>query len=359
MALKAAFTKKTFRFNFDARTSRGEMKDRTSWFIKVWDELYPDIVGIGECGPLAGLSIDYRRDFEEKLSASLDRLRDFECKDVVMLPRLRDIVPNGYPSIVFGMETAIFDLSLGGTRMIFDNQFIRGMKIPINGLVWMGNSEFMLRQIDEKISKGFTCIKLKVGGINFDTECDLLNHIRKRFSKNDITLRLDANGAFTPNDVFQKLKTLAQFDVHSIEQPLKAGLALMEEVCQKSPIPIALDEELIGREDRKSKAMVLDQLKPQFVVIKPSLHGGISGTDEWIELAKDRNIGWWITSALESNIGLNAICQLAAHYSITIPQGLGTGMIYERNVPSPLTVDNGAIYLDPRGKWDVSMIDDQ
>ena len=358
MALKASYTKKTFRFNFDARTSRGEMKDKVSWFIKIWDERYPNVVGIGECGPLPGLSIDHRPDFEEKLSASLNLLAHFSSKDIGVIP-LNEIVPNGYPSIVFGMETAIHDLSHGGKRMIFDNPFSHGKKIPINGLIWMGDSEFMLRQIDEKISKGFTCIKLKVGGINFDLECDLLRHIRKRFSKDDVTLRLDANGAFTPDDVLQKLQTLAQFEIHSIEQPLKAGLPLTEEVCRMSPIPIALDEELIGVEDQKSKAMLLERLKPQFIVIKPSLHGGISGTDEWIELAKDRSIGWWITSALESNIGLNAICQLAAQHSITIPQGLGTGMIYERNILSPLTVDKGAIYLDPRGEWDVSMINDQ
>jgi len=358
MALKASYTKKTFHFNFDARTSRGEMKDKDSWFIRVWDERYPDIVGIGECGPLPGLSIDHRPDFEEKLSASLIRLKDFSLKDTSVIP-FNEIVPNGYPSIMFGMETAILDLLHGGKRMIFDNSFSHGIKIPINGLVWMGDSEFMLRQIDDKISKGFTCIKLKVGGINFDLECDLLTHIRKRFSKDDITLRLDANGAFTPDDVLRKLRTLSQFEIHSIEQPLKAGSNIMEKVCRTSPIPIALDEELIGIESRERKITMLELLKPQFIVIKPSLHGGLSGTKEWIELAKDRNIGWWITSALESNIGLNAICQFTANYPITIPQGLGTGMIYKRNVLSPLTVANGAIFLDGRLGWDVAMINEQ
>lgn len=355
MALKASYIKKIFRFNFEARTSRGEIKDRTSWFIKIWDDRYPDVVGIGECGPLPGLSIDDRPDFEKTLSTSLDQLKNFELKDVITSGKMKKIVPKGYPSIVFGMETALFDLSYGGNRMIFENQFIRGMKIPINGLVWMGDAEFMLRQIDEKISKGFTCIKLKVGGINFDSECELLHHIRKRFSRNDITLRLDANGAFTPANVFQKLKTLSQFEIHSIEQPLKAGTKETGDLCRKSPIPIALDEELIGIDARKSKATMLDQLNPRFIVIKPSLHGGISGTEEWIDLATERNIDWWITSALESNIGLNAICQLTANYPISIPQGLGTGMIYERNIPSPLTVANGAIYWDQKLKWDTAM----
>jgi o-succinylbenzoate synthase len=355
MTLKAAYIKKTFRFNFDARTSRGEMKDKTSWFIKVWDAHHADTIGIGECGPLPGLSIDDRPDFEEKLSATVDHLKHFASKDIVTLP-LHKILPKGYPSILFGLETALHDLSHGGRRMIFDNSFCKGTKIPINGLIWMGDSEFMLRQIDEKISKGFKCIKLKVGGINFDLECDLLAHIRRRFSKDDIALRLDANGAFTPDSVMEKLQTLSQFHIHSIEQPLKSGLVDMEKLCRTSPIPIALDEELIGIESWEKKASLLDRLRPQFIVIKPSLHGGMVGTKEWIQLAKDKNIGWWITSALESNIGLNAICQLAANYPITLPQGLGTGTIYEDNFASPLTVDKGAIFLDPGRKWDLSVI---
>lgn len=358
MSLKASYVKKIFRFNFDARTSRGQMKDKTSWFVKVWDERFPATIGIGECGPLPGLSIDDRPDFEGTLSASMTKLMEVARTDIALL-QLKDIVPSGYPSIIFGMETAIQDLLHGGNQTIFENQFLTGLKIPINGLVWMGDSEFMLRQIDEKISKGFRCIKLKIGGINFDVECDLLHHIRKRFSKDDITLRLDANGAFTSDDVTKKLKTLAQFEIHSIEQPLSAGSNITEEVCRTSPVPIALDEELIGIEGREHKAAMLDRLKPQFIVIKPSLHGGISGTDEWIDLATERKIGWWITSALESNIGLNAICQLAAHYPIKIPQGLGTGMIYENNIPSPLTVSNGAIFWDDKLPWDLSKINEQ
>jgi o-succinylbenzoate synthase len=357
MTLKAAYIKKTFRFNFDARTSRGEMKDKTSWFIKVWDQRHPDIMGIGECGPLPGLSIDDRPDFEKKLSAALDQVKHFASKDIVTLP-LHKILPKGYPSIIFGLETALLDLAHGGRRMIFDNSFSKGLRIPINGLIWMGDSEFMLRQIDEKISKGFKCIKLKVGGIGFDLECDLLGHVRERFSKNDITLRLDANGAFSEDTVLEKLQVLSQFEIHSIEQPLMAGSAAMKEVCRRSPIPIAFDEELIGIEGRDNKVSMLDGLKPQFIVIKPSLHGGISGSKEWIQLAKDRNIGWWITSALESNIGLNAICQLASNYPVTIPHGLGTGMIYEHNIPSPLRVDRGEIFLDKNTGWDVSLLNE-
>jgi L-alanine-DL-glutamate epimerase-like enolase superfamily enzyme len=220
----------------------------------------------------------------------------------------------------------------------------------------MGDFDFMLQQVEEKISKGFTCIKLKVGGIDFDLECELLARIRRKFSRDHVALRLDANGAFTAQNALQRLQVLSQFGIHSIEQPLKAGLPLTKEVCSESPIPIAFDEELIGLHSFESKEEMLDRLMPQFIVVKPSLHGGLSGADEWIQLAENRSIGWWITSALESNIGLNAICQFTANYPISMHQGLGTGMIYERNIPSPLTVNDGSIFLDDDLSWDVTMI---
>lgn len=352
MALKASYSKTTFHFNFDARTSRGQMKEKESWFVKVWDERAPATVGFGECGPLPGLSIDHRSDFGEKLGQCLDRLTHKE----VTLPRLDGIVPSGFPSILFGIETAINDLANGGRRIIFDNKFNRGLRIPINGLVWMGDFEFMFRQIEEKISKGFTCIKLKVGGIDFDLECDLLRHVREKYPAENLTLRLDANGAFSEQDAMAKLEELSKFRIHSIEQPVKAGLAICKEICRDSPIPIALDEELIGLEDTIRMEEMLDWLKPQFIVIKPTLHGGLTGAKRWIQLSERRRIGWWITSALESNIGLNAICQFTANYPLTIHHGLGTGSIYVENVPSPLTVESGSIFLNPAQRWDVGAI---
>jgi o-succinylbenzoate synthase len=358
MTLKALYIKKTFHFNFDARTSRGQMKDKVSWFIKVWNEHDRALVGIGECGPLPGLSIDHRPDFEEKLSATLDRLQHFSSTEAAFL-QLSEIVPAGFPSITFALETALQDLSNGGKRIIRNNQFINGLRIPINGLVWMGDFEFMFKQIEEKISKGFTCIKLKVGGIDFDLECELLGRLRRKFPKEKITLRLDANGAFNVENVMQRLETLSQFGIHSIEQPLKAGLSRTKDLCMESPIPIALDEELIGVLNRDSKEEMLERLKPQFIVLKPSLHGGLSGSSEWIDLAEKRGVGWWITSALESNIGLNAICQFTADFPVSIHQGLGTGTIYHQNIPSPLSVADGAIFMDTRHKWDVTMISEQ
>ncbi|HEY3402721.1 MAG TPA: o-succinylbenzoate synthase, partial [Ohtaekwangia sp.] len=226
--------------------------------------------------------------------------------------------------------------------------------IPINGLIWMGDLDFTMSQINQKISQGFTCIKLKVGGLDFDKECDVLQYIRKRYFRDDITIRLDANGALKADEVMFKLNELSKFKIDSIEQPLKPGHELLEELCRKSPIPIALDEELIGVELSADRQKLLERIKPQFIILKPSLHGGLSGSQEWISIAESLGIGWWITSALESNIGLNAICQFTKNYPIHIPQGLGTGGIYTNNIPSPLQVEQGLISLKNSEAWDVS-----
>jgi o-succinylbenzoate synthase len=343
MALKASFSKKVFQFSFEARTSRGLMKDKTSWFINVWDERNPDVVGVGECGPLPDLSIDARPDFEDVVAAVVEKISVQQHFD--------GIIPKGFPSITFGVETALLDLSHGGKRIIFDNDFNKGTPIPINGLVWMGDKDFMRKQIDQKIAQGFRCIKLKVGGLDFEEECDVLQYIRKKYFREDIAIRLDANGAFAVQEVFLRLHELAKFNVHSIEQPVKPGLPEMEEICRNSPIPIALDEELIGKETHDAKLRMLSTLKPQFIILKPTLHGGFSGSKVWIEVAERLGIAWWITSALESNIGLNAICQFTANYRVSIPQGLGTGAIYENNIASPLTVAAGNIFYDNLRSW--------
>jgi o-succinylbenzoate synthase len=353
--LKASFTKKVFRFNFDARTSRGRMREKVSWFIKVWDEAKPSVFGVGECGPLPGLSIDDRPDFEETLATVVSKISSFKKSSNTPLEDAATIVPIGFPSILFGLETALLDLQNGGERLIFDNSFVKSKPIPINGLVWMGDLDQMLQQASIKISDGFTCIKIKVGGLNFEKECDILHYIRRKYFREDITLRLDANGAFKVDDAFYKLNDLSRFKIHSIEQPIKAGQAEMEELCKKSPIPIALDEEMIGVHGHEKKKELLEKIKPQFIIIKPSLHGGIQGSQEWISIAESLGIGWWITSALESNIGLNAICQLTANYSITIPQGLGTGMIYDDNFESPLTIAKGEIVYNPKLSWNIEL----
>ncbi|SKC86987.1 o-succinylbenzoate synthase [Ohtaekwangia koreensis] len=353
MALQASFQKKIFQFNFKARTSRGIMRDKTSWFIKVWDDAAPQITGIGECGPLPGLSIDDRPDFEQVLEQTLKKVNGLQSLHV---SSLHNLMPPGFPSLTFGLETALLDLENGGKRIIFTNEFIKGAPISINGLIWMGDLDFMLHQIGDKVSQGFNCIKLKVGGLNFDKECDVLEYIRKRYFREQLTIRLDANGGFKTDEVLFKLTELAKFKIHSIEQPIKAGLPEMEELCRKSPIPIAFDEELINIEGDAKKDL-LTRLKPAYIILKPTLHGGISGCREWIAIAEKAGIGWWITSALESSIGLNAICQFTASYPLSIPQGLGTGSIYENNIPSPLKVKNGTILYDASQAWDLSELE--
>lgn len=350
MALYGSFLERTFTFRFDARTSRGRMTHRRSWLVRIANTDEPGKAGYGECGPLPGLSVDDVPGFESVLSAVVEKVGDVVLSGDIPL-QVHDIIPAGFPSIQFGLETALLDLRNGGRRLIFDNDFIRGTPIPINGLVWMADRESMLEQVRTLVAKGFSCIKVKVGGLDFEIECDLLREIRALYDARTITLRLDANGAFTDGEAPGKLERLAAFSIHSIEQPVKAGSSQLAEICRRSPIPIAFDETLIGNESRK-KAL-LESTRPSFIVLKPSLHGGIYHCRDWIETAGRLGIGWWITSALESSIGLNAISQFTAGYPITIPQGLGTGSIYSDNIGSPLRVSNGSLRYDPSGTWEV------
>jgi O-succinylbenzoate synthase len=351
MALRASFFKQVFRFNFKARTSRGLMKDKTSWFVRIVDEADTLSAGVGECGTLPGLSVDDRSDYEEVLGTIISNVNQssFTLADHAAVLAL---IPPEFPSIIFGMETALLDLGNGGEKVIYRNAFTEGQPISINGLIWMGDLDFMMHQINQKIAAGFTCIKLKVGGLDFDRECDILSYVREKHSREDITIRLDANGAFKVDEAVFKLQKLARFGIHSIEQPVGPGLPEMEELCAKSPIPVAFDEELIGIHRVEEKTSLLKRSKPGFIVLKPSLHGGLSGCEEWISIADTLKIGWWITSALESSVGLNAICQFAARYPLSLPQGLGTGGIYENNISSPLTVRAGHICYDRSHSWD-------
>ena len=246
-----------------------------------------------------------------------------------------------YPSMLFGLETAWLNMTNGDR--LFDTAFSRGeVGIPINGLVWMGSYEEMLKRMEEKLEKGFRCVKLKIGAIDFDQELDLVKRIRERFSFHEIQLRLDANGAFPFDEALYKLELLSQYAIHSIEQPIKQGQwALMAELCRESPLPIALDEELIGVNDPEMKGHMLNIIKPRYIILKPSLHGGMQGCREWITAAREHGIGSWITSALESNVGLDAIAQFAADVygdGITMPQGLGTGQLFTDNIPMPLEI---------------------
>jgi O-succinylbenzoate synthase len=325
-------------FKVPAGTSRGVMTEKQSWFVRI---SHGTSEGIGEISVIEGLSPEYLslEEFEQTIHHFLSQLEHGWNEELhhALQP---------YPSILFGIESAILDLKHGGRRIYFKNAFARGeQKIPINGLIWMGDEQSMLAQIEEKLASGFTTIKMKIGAIGIETELDLLKGIRNRYSADEITLRVDANGAFDENSAKEILEKLAALDIHSIEQPIQAGQhAAMTRLCRNTPIPIALDEELIGITDRNEKIQVLEQIRPQYIILKPSLHGGISGTQEWIQLAEERHIQWWMTSALESNVGLEVICQLAGEYSNALPQGLGTGSLYTNNIDATLTVEKGVIF---------------
>lgn len=286
----------------------------------------------GECAPLPKLSCDDLPNYEALLTAAC---RQVERQGL----RLSDDDFRDLPSIRFGIETALRHHQMGSFNL-WDTPFSRGEEgITINGLVWMGTRDEMLCRIEEKLKAGFHCVKLKIGAIDFEQEIGLLQHIRRHFSAKEIELRVDANGAFSPENAMEKLERLSELDLHSIEQPIRAGQwETMAQLAETSPLPIALDEELIGVNQLADKRRLLDTIKPQYIVLKPSLHGGFTGTKEWIDEADKRHIEWWITSALESNIGLNAIAQFAATLPHALPQGLGTGALFTDNVPMPLEV---------------------
>lgn len=343
------------KFRFDAGTSRGVLKEKTTFFLNAQETDKPQIMGWGEAAPLPKLSIDDIPDFENQMADLCEKLSEQEIprSEREILDWVNDNIPAELPSVRFAFEVALLDLLWGGRRKIFKNTFFENEKaIPINGLIWMGDKDFMLKQIDNKLAEGYDCIKMKIGAIDFDQECALLKYIRNRYSPDEVTLRVDANGAFSPEEAMEKLQTLAQFGLHSIEQPIRQGqIELMSQLCKHTPLPIALDEELIGVNELNDKMALLQAIKPQYIILKPSLLGGILASRQWIDLAEKLGIGWWITSALESNIGLNAIAQFTSTYDVNMPQGLGTGQLYHNNIDSPLTIEKGFIFYDKKKYW--------
>jgi len=322
-------------FHFEAGTSRGVLTKKKSYFVEISDGSRH---GIGEAGPLFGLSPE----FSEDCSAAFEKaLAPFQGLTIPTdITEWVSEIPFEQPSFRFALETALHDYSAP-----FQNGFSKGQqKIPINGLIWMGSAEFMREQIEQKLQQGYSCLKLKIGAIDFETELSLLKSIRSRFSTNELTLRVDANGAFSPAEAPFKLEKLAAFDLHSIEQPIKSGQpGEMRKLIAQQILPIALDEELIGMQD-KSIASFID---PDYIILKPSFLGGIQATRDWIDWASEEGKEWWITSALESNIGLQAIAQLTGDYDVKIPQGLGTGQLYTNNFASGLSIEKGNISFDP------------
>ena len=338
--MKYRIEERTLHFKQPAGTSRGVYTTRKIWLIHLSDGQHE---GVGECAPLPDLSCDARPDYEDILNKV--------CADFCQRGEIDNEAMRPYPSMLFGLETAL--LNLRNRELLFDTAFSRGeVGIPINGLVWMGTFEEMRQRIEAKLSQGFRCVKLKIGAIDFDAELELIKQIRSRFSHHDVELRVDANGAFSFDEALYKLELLSQYALHSIEQPIKAGQwSYMSELCRESPLPIALDEELIGINAPEQKRQMLNIIRPRYIILKPSLHGGIQGCREWLDIARDMRIGSWITSALESNVGLNAIAQFCSEVygdSISMPQGLGTGLLFTDNIPMPLEIKGDRLWISKR-----------
>ncbi|WP_209403078.1 o-succinylbenzoate synthase [Pseudozobellia sp. WGM2] len=347
--MDAKYKKYTLNFKRPSGTSRGVLTQKETWFLIFHHE---GKYGIGECGLLKGLSIDDVPDYEQKLDWVCNHL---DLGERILLRQLKE-----YPSIQFGLEQAFLSLRSENPFELFESDFTRDQSpIPINGLVWMGDETFMHEQISQKLEEGFQCIKMKIGAIDFESEIALLESIRKKFSKTEIELRVDANGAFRTETALDKLKVLARYDLHSIEQPIRQGNILeMKNLCEVTPVPIALDEELIGVFDVTNKRELLQTIKPQYIILKPSLVGGYVGSKEWIDLAESMNIDWWITSALESNIGLNAIAQWTFTLNNDMPQGLGTGALFTNNLESPLSVSNGKLLYRNNKNWKTNLMEE-
>lgn len=344
--LKAHYKKHTLKFKRPAGTSRGTMLEKESWFIFLEDTEQPGKKAIGECSPLKGLSYDDVPEYELKLASVCENIHDIKPDDL-----------KPFPSIRFGIEMAMRDLKVDGAQLLFPSPFTRGEKsMKINGLIWMGDKSYMREQIDKKLEQGFDCLKLKIGAINWASELELLKHIRAAYSKDTLEVRVDANGAFDINQAPKKLSELAGLGIHSIEQPIRQGQKEnMARLCRNTPIPIALDEELIGVHECADKTNLIEAIKPQYIILKPSLTGGFESSQEWIDIAERFEAGWWVTSALESNIGLNAIAQWTFTFGSRMPQGLGTGQLYTNNFPSPLEIKNGHIWHSPEKTWEIHL----
>ncbi len=334
--IKASYKKHVLKFNFPGGTSRGVLTEKPSWFITL-QYTETQATGIGEISIIPKLSPENEQIVENELNKLISNTQAYLQSEIK------------YPAIKFGIETALKDLHTAEKDILYPSEFTEGKSgITINGLVWMGTKDEMYERIKDKIEQGFRCIKIKIGAINFNDEIELLKFIRSKFDKHTLELRVDANGAFSPNDAINKLNKLSEYHIHSIEQPIKQGQwAEMHKLCKNTPIPIALDEELIGIKSAKEKETLINAIKPQYIILKPSLVGGLTETKEWSVVAEKNNINWWVTSALEANIGLNAIAQWTFKYGKKIPQGLGTGNVFSNNTESPLTLRNQELWFNP------------
>ena len=346
MKLKATYQKYILDFKKPSGTSRGILTQKETWFLVLE---YNGKSGIGECGILRGLSIDDRPDYEDKIK--------WVCNNIYLGETALWESLIEFPSIQFGIEMAFQSLASESPFLLFPSDFTLGQKsILINGLIWMENELNMKQQIEEKLQQGFSCIKLKIGAIDFNKGLQLLHYIRQNFTAKEIEIRVDANGAFNESEALDKLNKLSKYQLHSIEQPIaKNRTDTMADLCKTSKIDIALDEELIGVFSYQDKEILLLKIMPQYIILKPSFIGGFRGTNDWIAIAEKHNIKWWITSALESNIGLNAIAQYAFLKYNPMPQGLGTGGLFSNNFDCPLEVKDGQLFYNSMSKWEVQI----
>lgn len=347
--LIANYTKYNLNFKLPAGTSRGVLNNKETFFIKIFNSNNPNVFGIGECAVFNGLSFDDKPNFEHQLNYVCNYINDISISSQLLY---------NWPAIKFGLETALLDLHNGGKQIIYKSDFTLGnCGIEINGLVWMGDPDFINKQVADKLQAGYQCLKFKIGALNIDNELEILHNLRKKYLPHQLEIRLDANGAFSYPDVLYVLKNFSKYNIHSIEQPIKAGnIDAMHEICQASPIAIALDEELIGILDYEAQSNLLKQIKPKYIILKPALIGGFTACNQWIALAEKHNIGWWVTSSLESNIGLNAIAQYTATLNVTMPQGLGTGGLFTNNIESPLYIKANALYMNNKLAWNLQNI---
>ncbi|TLX71991.1 o-succinylbenzoate synthase [Labilibacter sediminis] len=343
--LCADFKKHTLQFISPGGTSRGVLTTKDSWYLRVWQKDRPNILGVGECSILPNLSIDDRSGYETKLNEV--------CHQVNKYSKNFHETLLSWPSIRFGLEMALLDLKNGGERIYFPSGFTESAKaIPINGLIWMGKIDYMKKQLHEKLKSGFNCIKIKIGALEFEKEIALIKGIRDNFSADELEIRVDANGAFSVDEAQGKLERLNEFKIHSIEQPIKQQQrSQMAKLCQNSPLDIALDEELIGVNALTEKQALISEIKPKYIILKPSLLGGFKASEEWIQVAEEHGVKWWATSALEGNIGLNAIAQWTAIQDNSMPQGLGTGKVFSNNIDSPLDMDGGHLVYSKHKLW--------
>ncbi len=348
--LQASFTKYPLTFKRPSGTSRGILTEKTCYFLKVNDSENTTVYGIGEVSIIEGLSMDDASQLEGKLN--------WLCQHINESPKDLNQALLDFPAIRMGLEMALLDLKSGGKRIYFNSHFTKGIQaININGLIWMGDTSFMLSQIKEKLANGFKCLKLKIGALNFEEEIQVIQNIRKEYDEHDLEIRVDANGAFSPEQALRNLDRLAKLDLHSIEQPIKQGQwQEMAKLCETTELPIALDEELIGTYDPKSMTEMLETINPQFIILKPSLLGGFNATYQWIQAAGEMSIPWWITSALESNVGLAAIAQFTGQFYNPLPQGLGTGQLYTSNIDCPLQLDGQVLSYRQDKDWNMSSI---